>query len=376
MHMKLLTAALGATCVAATAPALADFALGDETKGVTVKFNDEADLKVRVRLQPRFDTGDLRADSAGKNVSESDLYLRRTRLEIGGHLTKALKYKYVLEADKHYKDGKKSEVSPLYALLDYKFADAASLLFGQTKLPYSRVSLSSSSKQLLVERPASTEAAKKHFGDYNQPILMLHGKPAGGMFSYAVALGDGAQESATTESDPYVGGRVTFSPAGWIEKGQSDAHLGKGQHLAVGVSFGQQDGQKTIGAATETDRSLTGADVSFHMGGFTAQAEYINFETDSTGAPKKEEQGWYVQAGYFIPGTNIEPAVRFEKFDKDTSVSDKEDEITSLGFNWYMKGHSMKVGVNWVNTQFGKANIAAGADDERDVLQVQAQLYF
>lgn len=378
MHTKLITAAVGAALAALAAPAQAEFALGEETKGVTVKFGEEADLKVRVRLQPRYDTGDLYTDAAGKFVSESDFYLRRTRLELSGHVTKNLKYKYVLEADKHFKEGKKAEASPLYALLDYKFDSAASLLFGQTKLPYSRVSLSSSSKQLLVERPFSTEAAKKHFGDYNQPILMLHGKPAEGLFTYAVAMGDGAKEATTVESDPYLGGRITFSVPGWVEKKQSDAHLGKGRHLTFGASYGQQDGQKTIGSSTETDRNLQGADVSFHLGGLTAQAEYVKFDTKTTGSPEVEAKGWYVQAGYFIPGANIEPAIRYEKYNRDdNAATDKEDKITTVGLNWYFKGHSMKLGVNYVKTKLAPGNITvAGGDDEKNVLQVQTQLYF
>lgn len=378
MRIKLLTAAVGVACAAAVAPASAEFPLGEETKGVTVKFNDEADLNVRVRLQPRFDTGDILRDSTtGESTSESDLYLRRTRLELGGHVTKNLKYKYVFEADSHFRNGRKSEVEPLYAYLDYKFADSASLLFGQTKLPYSRISLSSSSKQLLVERPLSTEASKRQFGDYNQPVLMLHGRPAGGMFGYAVAIGDGRNESTTTESDPYIGGRLTFSPPGWVEKKQSDAHLGKGQHLSFGLSYGMQDGQKTIGAATETDRSLEGVDISFHSGGLTAQAEYISFETEPSTGAATEQQGWYVQAGYLIPGTNFEPAVRFEKFDRNTDASDAEDDITTLGFNWYFKGHTTKLGVNWVQTDRGDGNLeSAQADRKTDVFQIQAQLYF
>lgn len=378
IHIQRLAAAVGMALAALTAPAQAEFALGDETKGVTVKFGDEADLKVRVRLQPRYDAGDLYTDANGKFVSESDFYLRRTRLELSGHMTKNLKYKYVLEADKRFKEGKKADASPLYALLDYQFSDSASLLFGQTKLPYSRVSLTSSSKQLMVERPFSTEAAKKHFGDYNQPILMLHGQPADGLFTYAVATGDGNKEAANVESDPYLGARLTFSPPGWVEKKQSDAHLGKGRHLTFGVSYGRQDGQKTIGSSTETDRSLKGADVSFHLGGLTAQAEYIQFDTETTGSAAVEAKGWYVQAGYFIPGANLEPAIRYEKYNQDdNATTDKEDKIITIGFNWYFKGHSMKLGVNYMNRETAPGNLTVpGGDDEQKVLQVQTQLYF
>lgn len=382
---QLLSSAVAMALAALSAPALAAdvYALGDETKGVTVKFSDEADLRARVRLQPRLDFGDLAQDAAGQNVSESDLYVRRARLEVTGHVTKALKYNLTLEGDKTSKkakagDSARTDMKVLYAYLDYKFADPFALRFGNAKLPYSRVSLTSSSRQLLVERPASTEAAKKVFGDYYQTNVLLHGKLGGGLFGYAAALADGANDAENTESDPYLGGRVVFSPPGWVEKGQSDAHLGKGRHLAFGLSYGQQQGQKTIGATTETDRSLQGADVSFHLGGLSAQAEYIAWEVEPTVGATTEPEGWYVQAGYLIPGTGFEPALRYEKFDRDTNAAtDKEDTITTAGFNYYLKGHSMKIGVNWVRTELGAGNLAAAtADDKRDVVQVQTQLYF
>ena len=42
-----------------TAPAFAqDFAMGEETKGLKVKISDDTDFGIRIRMQPRIDTGD------------------------------------------------------------------------------------------------------------------------------------------------------------------------------------------------------------------------------------------------------------------------------------------------------------------------------
>lgn len=59
MRTKILTAAVAATVGVVALPAQADFALGEETKGATTKFSDEADVTIRVRLQPRLDLGDI-----------------------------------------------------------------------------------------------------------------------------------------------------------------------------------------------------------------------------------------------------------------------------------------------------------------------------
>ncbi len=389
MSIKILAAAVAAATLAL--PAHAEFALGDETKGATVKINDEADLNVRVRLQPRLDIGDLMKDApSGEYISETDLYVRRIRLELTGNMVKNLKYNLTLAADKDDQRNSTTGVNANstfgvhYAYFDYKFADAASLLFGQFKLPLSRVSLTSSSKQLLVERPVSTEDGKKLFGDYEQTELMLHGKIADGIFSYLVAIADGSDSNqagtalTNPEGDPAYIGRLEFSPPGWVEKSKSDAHLGKDKHMSLGVHAGTQQGLKAFGSAVETDRTLLGADFSLHVGGFTAQAELNQWSVDQTLAADVEPQGWYTQVGYLIPGVNIEPVARFEVYDRNkNAATDREDTYTTLGFNWYFKGHSMKLGVNWVQSEFGPGNLTGTRPaTERDVYQIQSQIYF
>lgn len=392
MHIKILTAAVAVAAGALALPAHAEFALGDETKGATVKVNDETDLNVRIRLQPRLDIGDIMKDTAsGQYVSETDLYVRRMRLEVSGHLVKNLKYNLTLTGDKDDQRSSStgrngnSTFGVQYAYLDYKFADAASLLFGQAKLPLSRVSLASSSKQLLVERPVSTEAGKKTFGDYEQTELMLHGKIADGIFNYMLAVTDGSDNNqagtglTNPEGDPAYIGRLEFSPPGWTEKSKSDAHLGKGKHMTFGVHAGTQQGLHAFTApAVEIDRKLQGADFSMHIGGFTAQAELMQWTVSQTALADIEPQGWYAQVGYLIPGVNIEPAARYEIYDHNSNATtDREDKLTTVGFNWYFKGHSMKLGVNWAHTEFGTGNLTGTAPStERDVYQIQTQVYF
>lgn len=402
-------------------PAFAqDFVMGEETKGLKVKISDDTDFNLRIRLQPRFDSGDLIASKDGKSYeSETDMYLRRIRLEMDGKLVKDLKYNLTFDGDKNGIRGKDSasksnEVKVLYAYLDYKFADEANLRFGKAKLPYSRVSLTSSSKQLLIERPVTTEAAKKLFDDYYQTNAMLHGSFAEGVIAYNLAMADGwengnylngkdAKDGKVFKADPLYVARVEVSPPGFTEKSKSDAWLGQGQHLSFGLSYAAQDSidyshfgstfDAATGKTTETassdseDRTMMGADLSAHFGGLTLQGEYTAWKIDYSKAGKdaKEPKGWYAQAGYFIPGINIEPVARYEVYDHDSNAvstsDDTEEKVRTVGVNWYGKGHSFKIGANWVHSEYGddaKSDVSVkGVDeDSRDVYQVQAQLYF
>src|SRR3989337_152543 len=342
--------------LAATHVFAQNFPMGEETKGFKVKVSDETDISFRVRLQPRIDMGDLiKSEDGNSNESEMDMYVRRIRLEIGGQLYTNLKYSLVFEADKNGKFASTSgsptnEIKIQTANIDYKFQDAFAVRFGKAKLPYSRVSLTSSSKQLIIERPVSTEAAKKLFDDYYQSHLMLHGKVAEGILAYNLALGDGWEPNSTINSstvhrsDPLYIARLELSLPGWTEKDKSDSHLGKDKHLVLGVHYPQQKWKEEY-----TDPSKKA----------------------------KEPKGWYAQAGYFISGLNAEPVARYEVYDQDSNSSDKKETTTTIGANWYGKGHSFKIGLNWAHTEYEKS--ASGwlaNDDTKDVYQVQAQLYF
>ena len=270
--------------------------------------------------------------------------------------------------------------------MDYSFLNELALRGGKAKLPYSRVSLTSSARQLLIERPVSTEAAKKIFNDYYQPNLLLHGKIFEGILGYDLAYADGWEEGKTLrtgntvhKADPLFAGRIEMSPPGWIEKKQSDAHLGKGRHLTLGIDYAIQNDIEYRENSFGEDRYLIGIDLSGHWEGIAAQFEYNQWEEDFSEPSKKskEPKGWYVQAGYYIKGVNLEPVVRYEEYDQDSNASDKKEKIWTAGINWYLKGHSLKIGINWVHTDFeSQASGRLADDDTKDVFQLQAQLYF
>ena len=375
--MKKILAVLGASLLLASPVMAGDFMLGGPGKGATIKLDGGKDLKLRIRLQPRLDTGDL-ITVDGVNEKQTDAYLRRVRLEASGHIAKNLKYGLVFEGDKTGKRGSGKDADIYYAYVNYKYSNAFNVRFGRNKLPYSRVSLTSSSRQLIIERPLSTEKGKKQFRDYYQTNLMLHGKVGGGVFAYNIALADGYQNEDKVhssedvkKSDSLYVARIELSPPGWVEKKKKDSHLGNGRHLTLGLSTAAQNSIETI--TDKQDRTLLGYDLSFHIGPITAQAEYIKWEVDSDVAGNdKESDGWHLQAGYYIRGINVEPAVRYEVYNHDRDASgDNEEKVTSAGFNWYLQGHFVKLGANYVTHEFGKAL----DKKDKNLIQVQGQVY-
>jgi len=376
-----------------TSPVIAEgFLLGEETKGVSISLAEHTNLTIRFILQPRLDFGDL-TTSRGESryESESDFYLRAVRLQFEGSLIKNLTYAVHLSADKWQQRGHDDEVELFYAFVDYKFLDEFSARAGKAKLPYSRISLTSIGKQLLLERSVSTEAAKRVFDEYLQPYFLLHGRFLRGVLAYNLAVADGWEEGKTLRvgntvhtAHPLFVGRIELSPPGWIEEKKSDAHLGMGRHLTLGVHYAIQDSIEYRENTFEEDRDLLGFDLSGHWKGITAQFEYNQWREDFTDPARRsrEPRGWYFQAGYFIKeikgvAINLEPAARYEEYEQDSNVSDTKEKVWTLGANWYAKGHTLKIGANWAHTSFERA--AAGRlarDNKKDVFQLQIQLYF
>lgn len=367
------------------------FLLGKETKGVSIGMRDGVDLKIRIRLQPRFDFGDIQTTESGNAFTEeTDFYFRRVRLELKGHLTERLGFALDLKADRRAKTGNDGSdtVRVHHVFIDYRFNQMAIVRIGEKKLPYTRVAYTSSSKQLLIDRPEVIESGAKKFFPYEDPMIMLYGRFMDGVVRYNLALSDGwvnGDDTLTSQKVDRSGllyvARLVLSPPGWVEKKQSDAHLARGRHLAIGLDYAIQDGIEYDGNDYRERRSLWSVDLSAHHEGLSFQAEYASWKGESTDPSVKDTNpmGWYGQAGYFFRGVDVEPAVRYEVYDHDSKESDKKEQVLTLGFNWYPKGHSTKIQINYSHHSYDDGLVSTGGkypEDSKDLFKVQAQFYF
>ncbi|HID40970.1 MAG TPA: hypothetical protein EYP33_02310 [Pyrodictium sp.] len=366
-----------------------------EVKTIEKTANKSFHPIVKIRLQPRIDFGDIYKD--GDNYkTKSDFYFRRVRLEISKKwknipIGESLKINFTLQADKaerdyDYKKGKRKHTPPSvkvkYAYADWKIVDEFSVRLGIKKLPYSRVSLTSSSRQLLIERPYSTEDAKKWLGEYDNNHILFHGKIAKGIFRYMVAIGDGssiADENKTgkenVQADTKILNlyaiRLEFSPPGFVEKKKDDTGIGeknKGNAISFGISYAENS-KFDVGNVNDEKGTVWGVDLfgRFQLGPgiLVAQAEYVKMKYDKL---DKDEKGWYIQGGYLFDTEKfgkVEPAFRYENVD----YGDSDRKITTLGFNHYFKGHKIKWAYNilFIDNDDG---------DNQTVHQIQAQFYF
>jgi phosphate-selective porin OprO/OprP len=383
----------------------------------------ELPFEIELRMQTRFDAGDLLVDSEGEYETESDLFLRRVRLEVEKEfenlpIGQELELNLTFDADRAEQDfrGGEREDPSNRADLQYIYADwtivgAFALKVGKHKLPFSRVSLTSSARQLLIERPASTELAKDSLGDYQQAQVQLHGDFLDDAIRYYLAYADGANNLDTLEDldseadavrerrwgNAYLG-RIEISPLGFtgiprlIEKRRDDTGIGDENHLTLGINAGIQDDIRYTTDSVE-DASLGtrlfGADLGGRyrlgtMGTLTGQAEYVTFKRDFNYRDDEEPDGYYGQLGYLLPATILrgwlEPALRYEVFDRDRIETEGErgtkERTFTAGFNHYLAKHQLKWSYNFVHTRFDDGVAEAVNDGTRNLHEVLLQLAY
>lgn len=380
-------------------------------------------FEIKVRAQARFDVGDLLVGSEDRYRTEQDLFLRRVRLEVDKKFEnppvgKELKLNLTLDADRYgqeFRDGERrddssTDVGLYYIYGEWTFADPFAVLIGKYNLPFLRIELGSSARQLLIERPAVTGVANDAFGEYEQPNVLLHGDIMEGAVRYYLSYADGASDLNRVEAldedatdvqsrrwgKAYIG-RVEVAPFGFgggsfIEKKKDDTGIGEENHLTLGLDGGFQSDLRYSTddvADAELDSRVVSVDVAgrYRFGGggaVTAQAAYVDMERDFNYREDESPRGFFIQGGYLLPmkvlGGKLEPAARYEWFDRDRVENEGEggtrERSVTLGFNHYLQKHSIKWAYNFVYTRFD-AGVAEAADDvNRQLHQLQVQLYF
>src|SRR6266540_1839962 len=119
-------------------------------------------FELKVRAQTRLDTGDLLVGPDDKYRTETDLFLRRVRLEVDKEFKnppvgKELDLNLTMDADRFDQDFRngqrrdpRNRVDLHYLYGDWIFLDEFGAEVGKHKLPFLRAELTSSARQLLI----------------------------------------------------------------------------------------------------------------------------------------------------------------------------------------------------------------------------------
>jgi phosphate-selective porin OprO and OprP len=356
-----------------------DFAYYTPGRGITVQTRDgNFTANIGGRLQARYTFIDY--DDSTKDDS-SDFAIQRLRISMTGNVfTKNLYYAW-----QHDFGGTNGSVALKDAILGYKFHDAFSLQIGQFKAPTSRQQLTSSGRQMFVDRSLADET----FNLGRDRGVMAKGALADGMFEYMAGVFNGNGENRGNFADDHMFAmRLDFNPLGKFSMDEP-SFSEKKPLLNIGASFATQtmnQGENTnsrlttrvanVGAIpvdTDLDWWTATANVHFKYQDLSLGGEFYFANVDPQVGTEYDAYGYYVQAGYMIIPSTLELAGRYSAIKSDDTGAlrtfDKQEYQAAVSY--YFKKHNAKLQADFTHVN---DDLNANADD--NIFRLQAQVLF
>lgn len=408
---------LAALCVSTPLGALAQEEEGEG--GVEIGFepgdglviesrDDQFALAIRPRVQllatlvyPEADdgfSGDIYVDAGNVDLGFS---IRRARVVFGGwFFGRENRFKLELAispADMGYTPETGPTRTPLLDwYLEFRHLRELEVRVGQYKLPFNRERVISSGDLQMVDR-SIVNAELTIDRDLGIDIRSRDFLGAGFLRYYAgLSTGEGRDAGFGDDLSFWYFGRVEVLPLGMFDD-YTEADLARTAtpRLSIGAAYAfMHEAPRLRGAlgpvaddGGTTDYHTVTADAVFKWAGLSLFAEMIWREgsrnpgtaVDAMGNPEpitpaRNGIGWFVQAGYLLPGIDLEFAARYgmlHPLGEATNTSMSERGELGGAVSYYFGGHSFKLQLDyfhlWSDGDFGN-------NEERIRLQLQAAL--
>mgnify|MGYP001558004282 CR=1 FL=1 len=148
--------------------------------------------------------------------------------------------------------------------------------------------------------------------------------------------------------------------------------------LSTGGSYGTaqngQDRANTLFAVkTRGHQTLAGVEMRLTYGQAALQTEYMkaDFNPAQTGRNNVHMDGYYVMGSYFVLPKKLRTVVKYEGFDPDDAVKNyKDNDWTTLGLTYLIKGHDLKIETNYVIKDEAKNDL------QNNAVYLQVQVLF
>ncbi|MES1210773.1 MAG: porin, partial [Acidobacteriota bacterium] len=125
------------------------------------------------------------------------------------------------------------------------------------------------------------------------------------------------------------------------------------------------------------ERRGLGLDTQLLIGPFELWAEALRVRWEplnSRPRPTLDSEGWYLQAGLFVVPKKLQVVGKFEAFDPDSDADKDETDTATLGVNYYIKGHDLKLMLDYLRTDVSRT--AAGRPDTDNKVLARLQVVF
>ena len=361
--------------------------------GVTVYKQDGKYVKLGGRIQMQYHRTDV--DNGG---TTDELFFRRFRPYIEGSIHPDWKGKFQFDLGKA--EGS-NEVAVKDAYMQYLGIEGMKITLGNAKSSFSREFLTSSKKQQLVER---TFVGDHNYGTPDRSLgLHLAGHAADGKITWGATAAQADIDpdakkldfdSPVNRNDDFNEGRlyaarVDFHPLGKLKFSQGAFKDETRATIGVAAFRWSSDGDVETytnnGVSTSSSKAdvdqVTGYEISgaLRVAGLSVDAQYNKFSADTvddnfTGGLYKrgstDLKNWALEGGYMVLPAKLEVVAGYQSQDAD-NYADTWTR-TSVGANWYIHKHDVKVQATYRMND--SENGVKNADV--DELFVQAQYVF
>jgi phosphate-selective porin OprO and OprP len=294
------------------------------------------------------DQGDSRfSDGNGR------LYLRRARLNASGSLLKDFDYRLEVDLAGGLARSSSLRAQMTDGYVTWNRLPAANVRAGQFKTPFGFEQLYGDPRLLTIERSLANDRLT-----LNRQIGVQVG---GSLFdkdvTYAMGAfnGNGANNNFNDNNHFLWAGRLTgvlWQRAGGDRLLRWSA--GGGAFTSDDTALSEDDEFRfdSTPATPEPDNLFTGRRTGF---GLDTQLQAGRLEIWIEGLAVRWEpgsrqprsrldsQGWYVQASWYFLPQRLQAVAKLESFDPDADAEGDETSTATLGVNWYLNDHDLKL---------------------------------
>ena len=364
-------------------------------------------LKLGGFIQAQAEAGDVAAflgrfPQANSFVTGADqvddrFLLRRGRLTATGDYAEQLDFKLEIELFSGT-NSRSTSVGARDVSVNWRARPELNVKVGQFKTPFGREQLTSDSRLFSIEPSLATTALvpDRQIGVQisGQPLATIAPDHADLVTYYAgVFNGSGSNTSINDNEEFMYAGRLeVLALRSQILNQPATVHFGasgltsrdgSGTRVSPALFVNEDGSLWPFDISPAGGREAYGIDAALQLGRFELIAEYINERIYLRGfsGPAPELQtfrphGYYVQGSYFLVPEKLQLVTKWESFDPDQLADDDLHSITA-GVNYYLRGHNLKVMLNYIHTwsDFRAANPQLG-EEEFDQVTLRLQVMF
>ena len=335
-------------------------------------------LAVGGLLQMQADFGD-RGD-ARWNDDNDRFYLRRARLNATGKFLEEFDFRLELDLAGSLSNSAGLRAQMTDGYINWNRFPAANVRAGQFKTPFGFDQLYSDPRLVTIERSLANDRLTLS----RQIGVQVGGDLFDKNLSYAVGAFNGnSVNNNFNDNDKFL----------WVGRlaGVLWQH-GSGDQLvrwsAGGDAFRSDDTGLSQPAEFRFDstpatadrdnlfsghRTGKGLDTQLQAGRLEVWIEALGVRWEPISRRPRAEidsRGWYAQGSWYLVPQRLQVMAKIEKFDPDTDASNDDTSTATLGLNWYLKGHDLKLMADYLRVD------AAGRPDRENKVLARLQVGF